>query len=238
MVGACSRSHPPGILKCKWPHSENPVSQDLRNGVGVIGLDSASSNGLERISIEVQRMISRSIVEKPRTWKVAIATIAPMAVAVFAFPITVIVSSEFHLDTSPILVGWCVVLIGLAAWLNQALVRQVRTLLPFLTAIGVILFIWLWQRQASTSLVPKTGLTWGYFLTPEGAKARFWVLVCPFWVGVTCLSLCCVVAVVSWWRRGARRSLAYMIPWWLAAFVIFAIPLVYLDGQGNASIFI
>jgi hypothetical protein len=166
------------------------------------------------------------------------AGITPMAVAVFAFPITVFFSSEFRLPQEPILVGWCVVLIGLAAWLNRALMGQVRTLLPFLAAIGIVLLVWLWQWQAFTVLIPKIGLTWGYFLTPEGAKARFWVLVCPFWVGVTSLSLCCAVALVSWWRGGARRSLAYMIPWWLAVFVIFAIPSMYLNGQGNASIFI
>jgi hypothetical protein len=29
-----------------------------------------------------------------------------------------------------------------------------------------------------------------------------------------------------------------MVPWWLAAVLIFSLPSMYLDGQGNASIFI
>ncbi|MFY9731916.1 MAG: hypothetical protein WAK24_15025, partial [Candidatus Acidiferrales bacterium] len=91
---------------------------------------------------------------------------------------------------------------------------------------------------AFTLLVPKVGLAYGYFLKPEGAEARFWVLVCPFWVGLICLSVCRIAALVSWWRAGARFSLTCMIPWWLAAVVVDAMPSMYLDGQGNASLFI
>jgi hypothetical protein len=29
-----------------------------------------------------------------------------------------------------------------------------------------------------------------------------------------------------------------MIPWWLTAILIFALPSMYLDAQGNASVFI
>jgi hypothetical protein len=49
---------------------------------------------------------------------------------------------------------------------------------------------------------------------------------------------CCIVALGLWWRASARGFLACMVPWWLSAFVIFALPSLYLDGQGNASIFI
>jgi hypothetical protein len=92
--------------------------------------------------------------------------------------------------------------------------------------------------QAFTMLVPKAELTYGYFLTPEGAHARFWVLVCPFWVGLACLSTCCIVAVVLWWRARARSSVACMVPWWFTALLIFSPPSMYLDGQGNATIVI
>jgi len=78
----------------------------------------------------------------------------------------------------------------------------------------------------------------GYFLKPEGAKAGFWVLTCPLRVGLTCLSVCFITALVSGWRAGIRRQLVCMIPWWLAAFLIFVLPSMYLDAQGNASVFI
>jgi len=79
---------------------------------------------------------------------------------------------------------------------------------------------------------------YGYFLTPSGGHARFWILTCPFWVGITCMSICSIIAVVLGWHTGARRSFACMIPWWIAGLVIFAQPSMYLDAQGNASLFI
>jgi hypothetical protein len=57
-------------------------------------------------------------------------------------------------------------------------------------------------------------------------------------MGLSCLSICFIAALVSGWRAGFRRSLACMIPWWLTAFLIFALPSIYLDAQGNASVFI
>jgi len=182
---------------------------------------------------------SRAVPKKAPALQVALPTIAPLLVAVFATEITMVIGEQYGMGAVPfVLVGWCLVLLGFAAWLNQVLFDRLRTILPFLAAIVTIPLIWLWQRQAFTLLVPKEGLTWGYFLTPEGAQARFWVLVCPFWVGLGCLSICCIVALVLWWRASARGSLACMVPWWLAALLIFSLPSMYLDGQGNASIFI
>jgi hypothetical protein len=179
------------------------------------------------------------VLQKPAAWQIAFPTIVPLLVAVFATWGTVVIEDRYGLDTVPlVLAGWCLVLLVSAAWLNQGLFRRARTLLPFLTAIAVIIAVWLWQRRAFTLLAPKAGLTYGYFLKPEGAEARLWVLVCPFWVGLICLSVCCIVALVSWWRAGARLSLACMIPWWLAVLVVYAMPSMYLDGQGNASVFI
>lgn len=128
--------------------------------------------------------------------------------------------------------AWCCS----AAWLNRVVLCRARTLYPFLAAIVVIL--WLWQRQAFAMLVPRPGLTYGFFLTPQGAKARFWVFTCPLRVGLICLSLCFITALVSAWRAGTRSLLACVIPWWLTAFLIFALPSMYLDAQGNASVFI
>jgi hypothetical protein len=137
-----------------------------------------------------------------------------------------------------VLFGWCVVLLGSAFWLNRILFNTRRSFFPFLVALWVIPSIWLWQRLAFTALVPHAQLTYGYFLRPEGAEARFWVLACPFWVGLACLSICFVATLVLGWRTGARFSLACLVPWWVATLIVFALPSVYLDGQGNASIFI
>ncbi len=179
------------------------------------------------------------VFQEPSVRSVALPTVAPLFVAVFAASVTLVIGEKYGMGAVPfILVGWCLVLLGSAAWLNQALFSRVTSFLPFLAAVGIILSIWLWQRHAFNVLVPRAQLTYGYFLQPEGANARFWVLSCPFWVGFVCLSVCCLVAVVLGWRAGVRRQLACMIPWWLATFIVFALPSMYLDGQGNASIFI
>src|ERR1700722_3192199 len=152
----------------------------------------------------------------PATFSLALAVFSPMGTLLLG-------DGRYGFDAEPVLVGWCVVLLGLAVWLNQVSFHRVKTLLPFLIGVAVVLLIWLWQRQAFTTLVPKTGLTWGYFLTPAGAKARFWVLVCPFWAGVACLSFTCLLALVIGWRAGRRLALLCFLPWWLAAFVVFAL---------------
>ncbi len=175
----------------------------------------------------------------PTALQVTLATIVPIVVAVWATPGTMLIGERYGMGAVPfVLVGLCMVLLGSAAWLNHVLFHRVATFLPFLAAVVTALLIWFWQRHAFTVLVPNGELTYGYFLKSEGAKARFWVLSCPFWVGLTCLSVSFVAALVSGWRAGARRTLACMIPWWLTAFLIFALPSMYLDGQGNASIFI
>jgi hypothetical protein len=181
----------------------------------------------------------RAVPEKPATMQVALSTIVPFVVGLCATKVTMVIGERYGMDTLPfVLVGWCVALFVSAAWLNQVVFRSTKTLLPFLAAIVAIFLIWVWQRQAFTMLVPRSGLTYGYFLTSDGAKAGFWVLTFPFRVGLACLSVCFIAAVVSGWRAGIRRSLACMIPWWLTAFLIFALPSMYLDAQGNASVFI
>jgi len=137
-----------------------------------------------------------------------------------------------------LLVGWCAVLLISGAWLNHVLFRRVKIRLPLVAAvlgIAAILPIWLWQRLAYKSLVPATGLIYGYFLTPEGAHAHLWALTCPFWVGAACLTVCCVAALISGWRAGLRLSLLCLIPWWLSAMVIFSLPSMFLDAQGNVG---
>ena len=189
--------------------------------------------------VDIPTSNARPALQPPIKWHLPLATIAPVVVVVCASPSTMIMNERYGLGgVAFALVGWCVALLVSAAWLNRALFDIRRAFLPFLVALCVILSIWLWQRLAFAALVPHAQLTYGYFLQPEGARAQFWVLVCPFSIGLAFLSACFIGALLSGWRAGARFSLACMIPWWLAAFVLFVLPSLYLDGQGNASIVI
>ena len=181
----------------------------------------------------------RTIPEKPAAMQIALSTIVPFVLGLCATRSTMVIGDQYGWNTVPfVLVGWCVALGLSATWLNRVVFRRTKTLLPFLAAVVVILLFWLWQRQAFTMLVPPSGLTYGYFLKPEGTKARFWALTCPFRVGLTCLFICFIAALVSAWRAGFRSLLACIVPWWLTAFLIFSLPSMYLDAQGNASVFI
>jgi len=173
---------------------------------------------------------------------VAVPTIVPLFVAFYGIQGTILFDEHYGFNAvARLLVGWCAVLVASGAWLNHVLFRRVKIRLPLVAtvvAVVAILPIWLWQRLAYKSLVPATGLTYGYFLTPEGAHAHLWTLTYPFWVGAACLTVCCVAALISGWRAGLRLSLLCLIPWWLSAMVVFSLPSMFLDGQGNASIFI
>jgi len=178
-----------------------------------------------------------TVPEKPTTVQIALSTSVPLVMGLCATWVTMVIGDRYGWGMVPfVLVGWCIALVASATWLNRAVFRYTKLLLPFLAAVLVILLVWTWQRQAFT--IPSSGLTYGYFLKPDGAKARFWILTCPLRVGLTCLSICLVAALVSAWRAGFRFLLACILPWWLTAFLIFSLPSMYLDAQGNASIFI
>jgi len=171
--------------------------------------------------------------------QVALATFFPVIIGFFAMRATMVVGGIFGVNMALfVLVGCCAVLLASASWLNQVLFVGAKTILPFRAAIVATLTIWVWQKLAIISLVPRSGLAYGFFLKPEGAKAQFWSLTCPFWVGFTCLSVCWIAALFIGWRGGARLSLACIVPWWLVTLVVFALPSMYLDAQGNASLFI
>jgi len=171
--------------------------------------------------------------------QVALATIVPLAVGLCATRVTIVFGEQYGMSTVPyLLVGWCAVLGLSAVWLNQVTFARTKTVLPFLIAAAGILIVWFWQRYAFTTLVPHSGLTYGYFLTRAGVKAGFWALTCPFRVGMAFLSICFIAALASGWRAGHRGALLCVIPWWLTALLIFALPSMYLDAQGNASVFI
>ena len=177
--------------------------------------------------------------KKPSRFTIALATISPLAIAAVALPTTLSIGDQFGMSLVPfVLVMWCVLLLALAAWMNRALLGRGSTLAPFWVGAAVVLLTWCSQRIAFARLIPKEGLTYGYFLAPAGAKAHFWVLTCPFWVGLGCLFVCCVVALALWWRARAYGFLLSIFLWWFAIFVVFSLPSLHLDAQGNASIFI
>jgi hypothetical protein len=113
---------------------------------------------------------------------------------------------RYGFDVRPVLIGWCALLLAFAIWLNHVLFGNTRRLHAFVVAIGSVLLVWLWQWVALGALVPGRSLTWGYFLTPEGAKAGFWVLDFRFWFGVVRLSISCAIALVIGWRQGFLKT--------------------------------
>jgi hypothetical protein len=178
-------------------------------------------------------------IKKPAAKHVALVTIVPFVVGLWSTQVTLHIFERYGQDpTQFLLVGWCVLLGVSAAWLNQVVFGRTKTLFPFLAAVLVILLVWLWERLAFTTLVPGSGLAYGYFLEPNAAKARFWVLTCLLRVGLFSLSICFVAVLVSSWREGFRTLLACIIPWWLSAFLIFLLPSIYISAQGEASEFI
>jgi|SRR5215467_5275318 len=177
--------------------------------------------------------------KKPATMQVALATIVPFVVGLWSVQIALHAGERYGWDTVPfVLVGLCVLLSISAVYLNRVVFGRTKTLFPFLSAVIIILLVWSWQRLAFTTFVPRSGLTYGYFLEPSGAKAGFWVLTCPLRVGLISLTACLAVSLVLGWRTGFRSLLACIIPWWFTTFLIFSLPSMYLDAQGNASVFI
>lgn len=107
--------------------------------------------------------------------QVALSAIAPFVVGVCATQVTMTSGERYGRDTLPfVLVGMVRGAVRFRFLAQSGRIPGIKTLLPFLAAIVAILLIWLWQRQAFTMPVPRSGLTYGYFLTPDGAKARFW----------------------------------------------------------------
>lgn len=79
---------------------------------------------------------SRTVLKKPPALHIAPPTIVPLVVVLFATQVTPVTSDQYGQGAVPfVLVGWCIVLLGSAAWLNQVLFRRVSTFLPFLAAI-------------------------------------------------------------------------------------------------------
>ena len=142
---------------------------------------------------------TEAVQKRPTLLNVAVPTIIPFFVAFYSIQGTMLFGEHYGFNAVPrLLVGWCAVLFISGAWLNHVLFRRVKRRLPFVAAVlavVAILPIWLWQRLAYKSLVPATGLGYGYFLTPEGAHAHMWTLTYPFWVGAACLTVCCVAAL-------------------------------------------
>src|SRR5713101_2205647 len=98
----------------------------------------------------------------------------------------------------------------------------------FSAAMGLVAIGWLWQRVAFLKFLPHDYLEYGFFVTPAGKWTRFMILELPLTSVVIALFVVLLAAVVVAWRRRARWSVAAIIAWWFALFVVFALPSLYL----------
>lgn len=104
-------------------------------------------------------------------------------------------------------------------------------------ALAVICAIWFFQRIGFLILIPGADLVSRFFEQPAGAAAKFWVLELPYFFGVGALALSLVIALVSGYRNGQRWSLIPLLPWWLAALVVFSLPSLYLAFEGGEPVY-
>jgi hypothetical protein len=97
---------------------------------------------------------------------------------------------------------------------------------------------WAWQRVAYVMFIPDGFLTYGYFLTPPGSAARVYMMSGPVELGGLLFATAFGVAARRALKAKTRWWVVTLLLWWLVAFAVFALPSVYLWGQGDAGIFI
>lgn len=102
----------------------------------------------------------------------------------------------------------------------------------------LILFFWAWQVIAYRAMVPRSGLAYGWFKTPGGHAAGVWVLDIPIFALLSTMAIDATVGSFQIWKEGRRFRIAGLWLWCSALSVIFAAPSLFLDFQGNASIFL
>jgi hypothetical protein len=121
---------------------------------------------------------------------------------------------------------------------SQELFSAHATRRALASALAALCLGWIWQRAWYLLLIPERFLKYGYFLTPSGRRARLVMLELPFALVCVALALSLGVALRAAWHAGARGSVMLLLVWWLTAFVVFALPSLYLYIQGDAAIFI
>lgn len=102
----------------------------------------------------------------------------------------------------------------------------------------VVLLFWVWQVLAYRALVPRSGLAYGWFKTPAGHAAGMWILNVPAYAVLTAMVVDAAAGSVKIWKEGRRIRIAGLWLWCLVLYVLFSVPSLFLDFQGNASIFI
>lgn len=103
---------------------------------------------------------------------------------------------------------------------------------------AVIVIIWVWQRLAYLIWVPNRFLTYGYFLTPSGERARVLVLQWPEAIGLILLAGSALVALYFCVRLRAHIFILPAMGWWAGTTALFWLPSFYLSAQGEATVFI
>ena len=173
-------------------------------------------------------------------WERVLACLSPLGALV-----TLVVGMRWAVSGSPIVrdavaaLGITILALALSAlWLGRAVffIRRVRV--AFAVAILLVLGVWAWQRAAYLFFIPDRFLQYGYFQSPQGRLAGLLILKIPFWTVTVGLLASLTFAARVAWSDGRRWSLISMVAWWFVLFVVFGITALYLDGQGNASIFI
>jgi len=138
--------------------------------------------------------------------------------------------------SSAILFG-CSVGLLFAAYAISRLLFSGRIAAPFYAGIVVVWIGWAWQRFEYVRFIPNHLLQYGYFASPAGKSARFRVLELPFTSILVLLAALFCIHIVVGWRRVRWPSLVLML-WWPVAALVFSLPSLYLELQGDAAIFI
>jgi hypothetical protein len=142
-------------------------------------------------------------------------------------------------EASSVVLGLCLIANFAAGWWLAEEHEAFRDcLLWFFAGVLAVVVGWMWQRCAFLRLVPGGALQYGFFLTEEGADARFWILRLPVWLTDASLALAGCATCALAWRAGARWSIWALIAWWAVADLVFSFPSVYLSWDGEATLFI
>ena len=106
--------------------------------------------------------------------------------------------------------------------------------LPLLAA----LVGWAWQAVAYFTLVPRSGLEYGWFKTPGGEVAGLVTLRIPLYAVLAIIAVSGCLGSSRYWREHSKSEILWLSGWCLLVSFIYCLPSAYLEAQGNASVFI
>ena len=163
-----------------------------------------------------------------------------LVVAVFAVGMRIVMEiRQPAFQATSVVLTLCLIALWASALLISAqLVFYERAHWTFAAGTIAVMLGWTWQRIAFLRFVPHQTLGYGFFLTPEGARPRFFLIEVPEVAVTIALVLGALISCGLAWREGARWSLVSAVAWWLVAYLLFSFPSEYLRWQGDAAVFI